>query len=76
MFQNILGCGDGCGGDNLLWFFLLLVCLACFCGGENNGLLGGFGGLGGCGGDNLLWFFLLLAALFCFCGNNEERCGC
>jgi len=50
-----------------LFFFLLLVVLACFCG--EDGLLGGIGG--GCGfGDNdsLLFFFLLLVILFCNCG--------
>ena len=64
MFNNILG--DN--GDNLLFFFLLLVVLFCFCGDE--GFLGGIGG--GCGDDNssLLFFFLLLVVLFCMCGDR------
>lgn len=70
MFQNILGCGDN--GDSLLWFFLLLVVFACFCGGDD-GLLGGIGGMDG---DTLLFFFLLLVVLFCVLGNNGEGCGC
>lgn len=72
MFRNILGCGES--NDTLLWFFLLLVVFSCFCGGDENGLLGGFGGFGG--NDNLLFFFLLLVLLFCMCGNNEDGCGC
>lgn len=72
MFQNILGCGHGLGGDNLLWFFLLLICVSCFCCGGDDGLLGGIGGFGG---DNLLFFFLLLVLLFCLCG-NEDGCDC
>ncbi len=69
MFQNILGCGDN--GDSLLWFFLLLVVFACFCGGDN----GFIGGIGGMEGDSLLFFFLLLIVLYCVLGNNGD-CGC
>lgn len=69
--QNILGCGDGIG-DNLLFFFLLLIVISCFCSGEGNGLLNS---LGGCGGDNLLFFFLILIVLFCTCG-SKENCEC
>ncbi|MBP1926552.1 hypothetical protein J2Z76_002421 [Sedimentibacter acidaminivorans] len=69
MFQNILGYGDN--GDSLLWFFLLLVVFACFCGGDN-GLVGGIGGMEG---DSLLFFFLLLIVLYCVLGNNDD-CGC
>lgn len=69
MFQNILGCGDN--GDSLLWFFLLLVVFACFCGGDN-GLVGGIGVMEG---DTLLFFFLLLVVLYCVLGNNGD-CGC
>ncbi len=69
MFQNILGCGDN--GDSLLWFFLLLVVFACFCGGDN-GLVGGIGGMEG---DSLLFFFLLLVVLYCVLGNSGD-CGC
>ncbi|MDF2675773.1 MAG: hypothetical protein K0Q97_60 [Bacillota bacterium] len=59
MFNNILG-----DGDNLLFFFLLLVVLFCFCNGEDGGVLGDFGG-----DDNssLLFFFLLLVILFANC---------
>ena len=63
MFNNILG--DS--GDNLLFFFLLLVVLFCFCNGED-GLLGGVGGFGD--NDSLLFFFLLLVILFCSCGDR------
>ncbi|WP_312814100.1 hypothetical protein [Sedimentibacter sp.] len=62
MFNNILG--DS--GDNLLFFFLLLVVLFCFCG--DDGLLGGVGGFGD--DSSLLFFFLLLVVLFCSCGDR------
>ncbi|HBC31185.1 MAG TPA: hypothetical protein DC024_08090 [Clostridiales bacterium] len=69
MFNNILG--DS--GDSLLFFFLLLVCFACFCG--DDGLVGGIGGFGD--NDSLLFFFLLLVVLFCSCdrvGGIGDRC--
>lgn len=71
MFNNIFG--DN--GDSLLFFFLLLVALACFCG--DDGLLDRVGGVGGFGdNDSLLFFFLLLVVLFCSCGDRLEGHGC
>jgi hypothetical protein len=63
----------GDSGDSLLFFFLLLVCFACFCG--DDGLVGGIGGFGD--NDSLLFFFLLLVILFCSCdrvGGIGDRC--
>jgi len=70
--QNMFGCGEGIG-DNLLFFFLILIAISCFCNcGENNGLLNAFGG---CEGDSLLFFFLILVVLFCTFG-GKEGCEC
>ncbi len=69
--QNMFGCGEGIG-DNLLFFFLILIAISCFCNCGENGLLNVFGG---CEGDNLLFFFLILVVLFCTCG-GKESCEC
>ena len=61
-------CDGGIGGANDCGWIIFLILILCYCGGNNNGFLGGRDC--GCGDNDSCGFIILILLILCCCGGN------